>query len=392
VILSGDRRQHGSVPRGAALRVLEEQAGIVPASVTEIKRQTHGGYKAAVAALSEGRTAEGFDRLDALGWVREVADDERHGLLVADYLQAVREGRTALVVSPTHAEGEKVTAAIRAALKERRLLGKEEHEFLRLDNLGLTDAERADPVQYQAWDRPGVVQWLQNARGFRRGERLTVAGVEGDKVQVVGQGGEIKTLPLAQAERFQLYRQGTVKLSTGDQVRVTQNGFTLDRQHRLNNGAVYAVAGFTPEGHVRLDNGWVVGKDFGFLHHAYAVTSHASQGRDVQRVFIAQGAESFPASSREQFYVSVSRGKEKAVIYTDDKQALRQAVLHGEDRLSAIELLQRRRGSRLSRLRRHVMYLQRQVAETRVHTSRTVDKARAAARDGPTEGGPSHER
>ena len=39
VILSGDRRQHGSVERGAALRLLETEAGLVPAEIKEIQRQ-----------------------------------------------------------------------------------------------------------------------------------------------------------------------------------------------------------------------------------------------------------------------------------------------------------------------------------------------------------------
>ncbi len=39
VVLSGDRRQHGSVSRGAALRLLEEEAGLVPANIREIQRQ-----------------------------------------------------------------------------------------------------------------------------------------------------------------------------------------------------------------------------------------------------------------------------------------------------------------------------------------------------------------
>ena len=59
VLLSGDRRQHGSVERGAALRLLEEEAGLVPAEVKDIQRQS-GDYKAAVKALSEGQRHRWF--------------------------------------------------------------------------------------------------------------------------------------------------------------------------------------------------------------------------------------------------------------------------------------------------------------------------------------------
>ena len=51
---------------------------------------------------------------------------ERHDLLAADYVSAIREGKSALVVSPTHAEGREVTARIRESLKSAgKLKGKE---------------------------------------------------------------------------------------------------------------------------------------------------------------------------------------------------------------------------------------------------------------------------
>ena len=59
VLLSGDRRQHGSVERGTALQLLEEEAGLVPAEVKEIQRQK-GDYKEAVHALAKGGPAKDF--------------------------------------------------------------------------------------------------------------------------------------------------------------------------------------------------------------------------------------------------------------------------------------------------------------------------------------------
>ena len=41
------------------------------AEVTEILRQ-QGDYKKAAQALSEGRTEEGFEELDKLGWIKQV--------------------------------------------------------------------------------------------------------------------------------------------------------------------------------------------------------------------------------------------------------------------------------------------------------------------------------
>ena len=333
VILSGDRKQHGSVERGAVLRILESQAGIVSAEVKEIQRQK-GSYKKAVEHLSEGRTQEGFDALDALGWVKEVADEDRYRQLAADYVSAVRESRSALVVSPTHAEGALVTSTIREALRADGRLGGEERRFAALTRVDLTEAERGRAENY----RPGdVLQFHQHAKGgHRSGSRLVVAeGVE---------------LPLDRAARFQVFRPGQLGVAQGDRVRITHGGQSKDG-HKLENGAFYEVAGFTRGGDLRLNNGWVVGRDFGHLAHGYVSTSFAAQGKTVDRVIIGQSSRSLGATSTAQFYVSASRGRQQVTVYTDDKAALREAIAQSDERMTATELLGRKRGEDRSRLR-----------------------------------------
>jgi len=321
VLLTGDRRQHSPVDRGAALRLLEDEAGLMPAEVKEIQRQK-GEYKEAVKALGDGRAVEGYDRLDALGWVEVVPFAERYKQLASDYSQAVAKGKSALIVSPTHAEADRITTEIRQSLRQQGRIAVHDHEFQVLENLHLTEAERRDGVNF----RPGdTLQFHQNAKGFTRGERLTV--------------GDSRPLPLDQASRFQVFRAKSLLLAPGDVVRITHNGRTADGRHRLANGSLYKISRFDDEGNIVLDNGWLVGKNFGHLAHGYVVTSHASQGKTVDQVFVGQSSKSFPASSREQFYVSVSRGRERATIYTGDKEALRSAISQSDERVSATELM-----------------------------------------------------
>lgn len=123
---------------------------------------------------------------------------------------------------------------------------------------------------------------------------------------------------------------------------VTHNGRTKDGKHRLNNGALCKVKGFTLRGDIRLDNGWTIDKEFGHLAHGYAVTSQAAQGKTVDRVLIGISSASFPAASREGLYVAASRGREMARIYTDDRDLLLDAVSQTDDRLSATEFVSAR--------------------------------------------------
>ncbi|MGE4003972.1 MAG: ATP-dependent RecD-like DNA helicase, partial [Planctomycetaceae bacterium] len=334
LLLSGDRFQHHAVGRGEILRLLEEEAGILPAEVKEIQRQA-GEYREAIQALSEGRVADGFKKLDGLKWIRQMPDGERDERMAADYVEAQTQGKTALCVSPTHVEGRRITAAIRDALRKKGRLGSEERTFRVLENANLTEAERGDAVEYLPGD---VLVFHQNAKGgFVRGQKLTVE---------LG-----KPLPLDQAARFQAFHASTLSLAAGDIVRITRNGMTADRKHALNNGALHCVKSFSKTGDLILDNGWIVDKDFGHLAHGYVVTSHASQSATVKRVFVGQSSQSFPASSAEQFYVSCSRGRESVTVYTDDKKALLEAVKESDERLSATELVGGERGRRMDAAR-----------------------------------------
>ncbi len=321
LVLSGDVRQHGSVERGAALRLLEDEAGLLPAEIKEIQRQ-RAEYKAAVGALSEGDIKGGFRRLDRLGWIREVPDEDRYQEIAGAYLDAVHQGKTALVVSPTHAEGARITSEIRRQMRAEGLLGSESRELLRLAPANLTLGQRRDPASYEPGD---VLVFHQNAKGHCKGARLEVGS---------------DAVPFDQAERFTVFRRQEITLSPGDRIRITRNGKTAEGSHRLNNGDLFTVKDCTSQGDLLLDNGWRIAGDYGHLDHGLAITSHTSQGKTVDRVIIGQATESLPASSREQFYVSVSRGREQALIFTDSKEQLLRAVEPADDRLSGTELVQ----------------------------------------------------
>lgn len=97
----------------------------------------------------------------------------------------------------------------------------------------------------------------------------------------------------------------------------------------------------------------MIDKDFGHITQGYTVTSHASEGKTVDRVFIGQSSESFPASNRRQIYVSASRARQEAVIFTDDIKQLAKAVRRADEPMSAIELEELARQQATTKKRRH---------------------------------------
>ncbi|MEM7621282.1 MAG: MobF family relaxase [Pseudomonadota bacterium] len=344
LVLSGDTRQHASVKRGDAMRILNKVAKIPFASTKRIYRQKVKEYREAIEALSEGDIRKGFDRLDKMGAVKELKGDDLTQQLAVDYLETVKAKKSALIISPTNKQAETVTRHIRELCKKEKIIGKRDKEFTRTSNLYWTETQKQDQRNYE---RGMIIQSHQNMSNIKKGEKLTVADLGKNDLIVQNSKGIKVTLPLDRAGHFDVYKQDTIELAVGDHLRITKNGQDVNKQ-RLDNGKLLTIKRFNKDGSITAQHGIQKGakeyrlpKGFSNLDHAYCLTSHSSQGKTVDQVFIAQPADTFPATSDKQFYVSVSRGREKVTIYTDDKAALLDHAMKGGDRLSALELNQK---------------------------------------------------
>ena len=320
IILQGDPKQHLSVARhGNMLNVLQEYAGLPVGRLTEIWRQQSKGYKAVVADIAAGKRDKAFDQLTDLGWVQKV---DGNGTLVDEYMAGLKSGKTQLVVAPTHAEGDGITAEIRARLYEAGKLG-EDHQVKQLVNLQWTDAEKSDLEQF---DGTETLVFHRNSGTFKAGQVVRIADFK---------PGDRSSSP----SHFSVFRDATISVAAGDTIRITANGKTADG-HKLNNGSVYQVKGLDKKGGIVLGNGWTIPSEFGHITHGYVSTSHASQGKTVERVLIAMGSQSRGAISAEQFYVSVSRAKLSAKVFTDmEPKELKAAIQRTDTRKSATELM-----------------------------------------------------
>ncbi len=338
IILSGDKRQHKAVERGEPLRLLEEQAGIKPHEIVTIRRQEDLGYREAVEYLSRGEIEEGFERLQNLGFVHETQDIKKRSQQIAsDYADLIEAGKKTLVIAPAHAEREQITEAIRKELKSRGHIDKDERDFTILKSKRLTEVQRGDVFNYAPGD---VVEFITRGRGgFKAGDRLTVSSVKDGQVWAASNRGRVE-VPLLSPRSFDVYRPQQTKFAVGDRLRITKNRKGGNGVKRLNNGSLLALEGFTKDGDLKLSNGQTLSAVWGHLDHGITVTSYASQGKTFPRILLAQSSLSFPASSPEQAYVSASRGRERLDIYTDDVNALRQAISRPREVLNASELEQ----------------------------------------------------
>lgn len=345
VLLCGDRGQHGAVERKDILSTLMYETGVVPATLYDIRRQS-GSYRAAVQALSQGRMEEGFKRLVQNGCLHEIPDPvEREQAVIASYLHSLKRPESVLLIAPTHAEGDRLTAALRTRLKEEQLLKGRERVLERLVPTNWTEAERKDGLNYE---QGMVIELIQNVPGYRKGQRLKVAEVSPQGQVYVWlkeqEGGRPRLLDLSRGQHFKVCRRADTGLQVGDVIRIGQNGKSHEGS-RLTTGSLRQVKGFSKAGDPLLDTGVSLPANYGHWSYGWVSTSHAAQGKTCDHVIICQST-----GSAEQFYVSVSRGRRQVSIFTEDQEKLQASVLPSVPQLSATDLLRGRSGRKEERL------------------------------------------
>jgi conjugative relaxase-like TrwC/TraI family protein len=335
VVLSGDTGQHASVARGDALRILERHSNFKSGQLTAIRRQRKAAYRKAVELAAQKRTVEAFAQLERIGAVTEVLADGHHDLhdsAAKSYLKALAENKSALLVAPTWNEIEAVTEKIRTALKTSGRLAGEEKEFQVFDSLSWTEAQKQDARQYH----PGMaIRFHRRNSDFAKDETVAVVAVENGAIKVQREDGSENLFPLgAGCACFDVGEKRKLKIAAGDKLLLQAN--TVGK--RFINGEMVEVRAIQGDSAVLAD-GRVIPQNYRTFTHGYAVTSHAAQGKTVDEVLVVASSRSLAAVHQQQFYVSISRCRERCQIFTDDTERLRSHVTHSSERLAAVEVV-----------------------------------------------------
>jgi hypothetical protein len=332
VVLCGDTGQHSSVTRGDALRILEQYSGYRFSELTTIRRQKPAAFRQVVELAAAKQTDRAFAKLLELGAVTEaLTDDGRLYQRAADaYLSATKQGRSALLVSPTWAEIEAVTDKVRDTLKAQGVLGQQEESVTVFDSLSWTEAQKKNASQFVPGQR---VRFVRPTKTFALGETAEVVSIKGQSLKLRrADGSEAAFSPSRSAPAFDVGEARELKVSPGDWLLLQANhGKEFINGERLQIREIQ-------NGRIALADGRSLPAGFNAFTHGYAVTSHSSQSKTVDEVLLVASSRSFGAVNREQFYVSISRGRERVHVFTDDADLLARRVTDSHTRKAAVEL------------------------------------------------------
>jgi hypothetical protein len=147
-------------------------------------------------------------------------------------------------------------------------------------------------------------------------------------------------LPTGYVRLNEVYQWEDRQLAVGDRLQFR----TPDKARNIANGEFATITEIDP-GHAKLhfDNNRELELPLAKLRHVdhgYAVTSHSSQGATVDRVIAnVDSMRSAKLVNQPQVYVSISRARHDAQVFTNDLQTLERAVGRRPSKKVAMEVV-----------------------------------------------------
>jgi AAA domain-containing protein len=274
VLLAGDSAQHRSVERGDALRILEQSGSVRYVELLQTQRQKVPALKAAIEDLKAGRLENGWDKLERHGVIKEVTDGEAlRRRAVEQHLEALRAGKTSLMIAPRHDEARKVAAVVRQQLKAEGAIGRENYPVTVLRRMDLGSEARRDLLHYA----PGRIVAFHSCSvgGFRPGEKWTVTQANCETV-MLERNGKVREFKPSAKGKWDVFVSSTMQVSVGDQIRVTA-GFR-EGKNAFKNNDIAKVRDVT-DSELVLHDGRRMRRDGARIDQGVCITSHASQCR-----------------------------------------------------------------------------------------------------------------
>ncbi|CAD6367549.1 ATP-dependent RecD-like DNA helicase [Shewanella hafniensis] len=346
VVLTGDVRQLASVEAGAAFRQLQNH-GMETYHLEEIVRQTNRGTRDAVYLSLMKNASHALSRLEESGsTIKEVVSRKKNGKidheksgearrqeLVTDYMTlAPQERAKSIILEPSREGRRRTNELVREALKKEGTLGEE----LRTNQLSPVDATEAERRVVTSYQNGQIVRFARSFKreGIKKGLYYQVVGRDNHDILLKKFGAnEQSELIRFSPERYaakniQMFNLTESGLAVGETIVWRDNDKPTGR---LNNDTakVEKIEGTNVT--FRLSSGKTGEFDMSKLanshwDHGYAMTVHAAQGKTAQNVFVHAETSRESLLNTEQFYVQISRAKDRVYLYTDSKEGLVRAV------------------------------------------------------------------
>lgn len=356
VVSLGDSKQLAGVEAGKPFAISQQKKyGLTTVKMDEIIRQKNIALKQAVYSATKGDVKTAFAQINKN--IIQVQDKEgsdepvlRREIMANTYLSmSAKDRNNTLVISPANEDRFDVNNHIREGLKLEGSLGQKSIQTTNLVNKNLTIEAKTKSYNYY---KDQVVRFNRGNKklGIEKNTYLKVSSTNHDKNELVlvdkNNQNPIVWNPKKNSSRsIEVYFENKREISNNDVLfwrrsggeknskRYTNEKIKILSVNRLTKGVKYVDLSTGESKHMNL-------KDFKNKHweYAYCLTAHQAQGQTSDKVLINLESWRGKLSNQQAFYVEISRAKEEAIIFTDDKDKIqRQLTTKTGEKESAIE-------------------------------------------------------
>ncbi|MFA3528443.1 conjugative relaxase [Acinetobacter baumannii] len=389
VVFLGDKNQLQAINAGKPFELAQNTNSIDLAKMHNILRQKNQELKDVVTLvvakndkgeIDLSKNAEAFDLLDSQKRIHEFGsvqsgknkgvksqlnDNEDihlvHKELIKSYMSNDAKGRQeSLIITPFNSDRVVLNALVREEMRKANELHGPDSEFSILINTNYTEPQRSLQANYER----GMVVRFQKNYADKDGQNKIFKG-QYLKVLMKNKDGtltledkdknQFQWNPKKKSNSVEVYKEENRKVAIGDTVR-----FTRTKEEDIKNGERYKIKGLT-EDHVKIEdqagNEKLIDKgDFKHWDYGYSNTVYSSQGLTKGNVFlllnsrkIAKDLNDDKAATKvlgkafgtRSFYVAVTREEHNLQVFTDNKNASRQAITFKQDKSSFVEAIQK---------------------------------------------------
>lgn len=342
VVLLGDTKQLDAVGAGMPFHALQNE-GMKLAVMNDIRRQENPMLLAAVLDTIKGHIHAAFEKVgDGISSHGQEAPQKAGEAWLA---LSSKDRATTLLITQSNDWRRIINGVVREGLRQESALTGPDVAVTRLEDLRFSKAEAARMENYE----PGmtvIAERTLKGQGVEKGAEFTIVGTS-DKGVVLRQsdGKSIYFDPSKSAQAanaMSVFKEANINLASGDTIRFDRSAPPLGIANKVTGD----VQSIDEKSIVIKLHGEEEARTFErsdplmkHIDHGFSITVHGSQGATIKNVIAALNSSSV-LSTMKSFYVTISRAKEDAQVFTDDVGKLRDVISKATgERVSALDAI-----------------------------------------------------
>jgi conjugative relaxase-like TrwC/TraI family protein len=338
VVFCGDTKQLASVEAGQIFKDMQ-QKGMNTIKMTEKVRQKDIEYKKTVDALGKKEWDTVKEKMESQGKIKEIQNrEERINEIKKDFLDGDRN--KTLIVTATNRDKNELNSQIRNELKSQGKLS-DGYKFTVRESKNLSSEEKKYAFSYSIGDTVFAQRGDLKAMGISsKTNEFVVSGVNISKNEITiknANGKEYTINTKEHGDKFSVYSSKEIEISKNDRIITLKN----DKQYGVKNGEMWTVEKIDKNGNMVIKNEnkekTINIKEYNYVDHSYAVTTHKSQGMTVNKVISDVSSQK---TNYNEVYTAVTRGKVDYAVYTDSKEKFYDKMQIEQAKTSTLDMQQ----------------------------------------------------